>query len=104
MNKSEEYVINLDLDRDRIKSILSETYRICGETLETGFDITSEEFASKTDIYIDSNRISTPVFLNLPSRNYPELRIDVDLRKKKVIARLGNRKKQILLNRYLTKL
>ena len=104
MSEPEEYVINLDLDRDRIKTILFETYRICSETLETGFNITSEEFSSKVNIYLDSNRVSTPIFLNLPSRNYPELRIDVNLRRKSVIARLGNRKKQILINRFLTKL
>jgi hypothetical protein len=104
MVKTEKYSINVDLDRDRIKSILLETYNVCGETLETEFNITAEDFASKVNSYLDSNRVSTPVSIFLPSKNYPELRIDVNLRQKKIIARLGNRKKQVLLNRYLTKL
>jgi hypothetical protein len=104
MIKPEEYEIALDLDKDRIKSILLETYNICEEILETSFNITLEIFVSKVNIYLESNRVSTPVSIFLPSKNYPELRIDVNLRQRKVIARLGNKKKQVLLNRYLTKL
>ena len=102
MIKPEAYEITLDLDRDRIKSILLEAYRICGETLDTTFTIGAEEFVSKINPYLESNRVSTVVPVSLPSINYPELRIDVNLRKKKIIARLGNRKKQTLLNHYLT--
>jgi len=104
MHTKERYEINIDLDRDRIKSILSEAYKICGEILETNFSITAEGFVSKINPYLDSNRVSTIVPISLPSVNYPELRIDVNLRKKKIIARLGNRKKQALLNHYLTML
>lgn len=104
MIKSEEYNIYLDLDRDRIKHVLLETYKICGEQLETEFNVTSEDFTARINPYLESNRISTPVSINLPSRNYPELRIDVNLRKKSVIARLYNKKRQVLLNRYLTQL
>jgi hypothetical protein len=102
--KAEEYVINLDLDRERLKAVLLETYKICGEALDTEFSITPEEFAAKLNPYLDSNRVSTPVSVYLLSENYPELRIDVNLRMKKVIGRLYNKKKQVLLNRYLTKL
>lgn len=96
--------IELDIDRDRIKSILIETYRVCADTLEIEFSITVEEFVSKIKPYLDSNRVTVPVCLNLPSRKYPEMLIEVDIRKKKVIARMADRKKRILLNRYLTKL
>jgi len=102
--KNEEYKIELDLDKDRIKSVLSETYSICEDMLGVSFNITVEEFVKKIKIFLDSNRVSTPVLLNLPSRQYPELIIEVNPRKKSVIARMANKKKRIFLNRYLTKL
>jgi hypothetical protein len=102
--QSEKYKIELDLDRDRIKSILSETYSICEDMLGVQFNITIEEFVGKINIFLDSNRVTIPVLLNLPSRQYPELKIEVDPRKKSVRARMAQRKKRIFLNRYLTKL
>jgi hypothetical protein len=73
MIKIEKYEIALDLDRDRIKSILLEAYKICGETLDTTFTINAEEFVSKINPFLDSNRVSTVVPVSLPSINYPEL-------------------------------
>ena len=96
------YKIELDLDRDRIKTVLYETYNICRDTLEVEFDISSDIFFGKMDVYLRSNRVTTPVLLDLPSKKYPDLKIEVDPRKKSVIARMGNRKKRILLNRVLT--
>jgi hypothetical protein len=96
--------IFLDLDRNRIKSVLLETYGACKDFLTTDFSITAEQFVSKIDPYLDSNRISIPVTLDLPSRKYPELKIEVNLRRRGVIARLYNRTLRTALNRYLTKL
>jgi len=96
--------IFLDIDRDRIKSILSEAYEHCKLMLSEEFFNTREEFVNKIDPYLDSNRVSVVLTLDLPSRNYPELKIEVDLRRKSVIARMANKKKRVFLNRYLTKL
>lgn len=96
--------IELDLDRDRIRTILKEAYSVSKDILETEFSITNEEFVSKITPYLDSNRISTVVSLNLPSEKYPELVIEINIRKKKLIARMGNNKLRIELNRFLTKL
>lgn len=97
--------IVLDINRDRIKSVLSETYTICAEQLNVEFDKTQEEFVRQIDPYLDSNRVSIPVFLELPSARYPGLRIEVNLRRQKVFARIPSRKrhhpKQVLLNKYL---
>ena len=81
-----------------------EAYGICEDMLEVEFNITVDEFVGKINVFLDSNRVTTPVRLNLPSRRYPELIIEVDPRKKSVIARMANVKKRIFLNRYLTKL
>ena len=96
--------IELDLDRDRIKLILSETYSICKDMLEVEFNTTVDDFVKQINVYLDSNRVTGSVLLSLPSRPYPELRIEVNLRKKSVIARMVNKKKRIFLNRVLTKL
>lgn len=101
----EKYRIELDLDRDRIRSILLETYNTCKNVLEVEFKITADDFVSKIDKFLNSNRIAAvPVFLNLPSRKYPELKIEINFQKKGVIVRMLNKRKRILLNRYLTKL
>ena len=96
--------IFIDLDRARIKNVLSEAYESCRDTLGVDFDIEQQSFVDKINPYLDSNRVSTLVQLRLPSHRYPEFIIEVNLRKKSVFARMANRNKQILLNRYLTKL
>jgi len=97
--------INLDFDKNRIKSVLSETYKAASELLDTSFDISSEEFISRIDPYIESNRTSIPVHIDLPSRQFPGLKIEVDLRRAKVFARIPSRSrvhpKQALLNYFL---
>lgn len=98
------YKIELDLDRNRIKSILSEVYQTCKDILDVTFSFTSEEFVSQINKFLDSNRVSTSVLIPLPSDKYPNLKIEVNLRNKNVIARMSNKKKRILINRYITKL
>lgn len=101
----EIYKIELDIDKDRIRSILIETYNNCRDILEVDFKISAEDFVLKIDKFLESNRVaSVPVSLNLPSQKYPELIIQVNFQKKSIIARMLNKKKRILLNRYLTKL
>jgi hypothetical protein len=93
--------IVLDLDKTRIKDILKEAHKGCVDLLGTDFNLTPEEFASQIDIYLDSNRVSIPVLIPLPSRKYPELKIEVNLRRKKVFARMASKSKQALLNYFL---
>lgn len=97
--------IFLDINRDRIRKVLSETYRACSELLNVEFEISEDEFVKKIDPYVDSNRVSLPVSINLPSRLYPDMLIEVDLRRAKVFARIPSRArnhpKQVLINRYL---
>jgi len=101
MNKNPEEKEVLDLNRNRIKSVLLEAYKICGEQLGTSFTISAEEFASKANIYLDSNRVTIPVLIDLPSLRYPGIKIELNLRRQKVFARMPYRKKQARLNHYL---
>jgi hypothetical protein len=93
--------LTLDLDRNRIRTVLSETYRICQDYLGVDFNVSAEEFVSMIDPYLDSNRVSIPVTLNLASRKYPTMRIEVNLRRKKVFARLHPPSTQATLNHML---
>lgn len=94
----------LDLDRDRIKTIVLEAYKISQDFLSTQFLITAEDFASRIDPFLDSNRITIPVHLDLPSKKYPGMRLEIDLRRRKVFARLHPPKKQAILNHMLKSL
>lgn len=104
MKETDKNII-LDIDKDRIKSILSETYITCKDILNTEFEKSQDEFVSSIMPYLDSNRVSIPVFLDLPSRKYRGMKIEVNIRLQKVFARIPSRSrnhpKQVLLNRYL---
>lgn len=104
MKEEEIYKIHLDLDKDRIRTVLSETYKTCQDMLNIEFDTSEKVFVAQIDKYLDSNRVTLPVTVYLPSLRYPDLRFDVNLRKKSIIARMKHRKKRIYINRFLTKL
>lgn len=104
LKAEEKYDIYLDIDRQRIREIIAEAYNICKLTLGADFGISQEDFVKKIDPYLDSNRITVPVTLNLPSRKCSDLRLEVDFRKKSIFARTYMKPKQVLLNRYLTSL
>jgi hypothetical protein len=91
----------LDLDRNRIKTVLREAYNISKDFLGIEFSITADEFVAKINPYLDSNRVTIPVSLDLPSKKYPGMRVDVDIRKKKVFARIHPPSKQATLNHML---
>ena len=98
--------IVLDVDKDRIRTILGETYKTVEDVLMVSPDISLEEFVSQVDKYLDSNRITNiPVYLDLPTPMFPGMKIEVNIRRAKVFARIPSRrrfhKKQALLNRYL---
>ena len=93
--------IRLDLDRNRIRTILHEAYRISKDFLGVEFHLSEDEFVSQIDPYLDSNRVSIPVNLNLASRKYPTMKIEVNLRRKKLFVRLHPPKTQATLNHML---
>lgn len=101
-------MIDVDLNRDRIKTVLKEAYSVGQELLAVSFDISADAFVSQIEPYLGSNRVTLPVFLSLPSKRYPDLKIEVNLRRAKVFARIPsharNHPKQVLLNRYLKNL
>lgn len=101
MDRSEVYKVEIDLDRDRIKTVLSESYEVCSNFLGVDFLISKEQFVSKIDPYLDCNRVSIPVFVDLPNNPYPGMRLEVDLRRQKIKVWMFPKKKQAILNQYL---
>ena len=95
----EEFVI--DLDRDRIRTVVREAYKISSDFLVVTFDITVDDFVARLTPYLDSNRVTLPISLELPSKKYPGMRIDVDFRRKSVFARVHPPSKQATLNHML---
>ena len=102
--RSENYTIALDINRERIESVLRETYTACSDMLSVLFTHSQDEFIARVMPYLSSNRISTKILLPLPSREYPEMQIELDPRRGKVFARMANSKKQAHLNHYLKSL
>jgi len=94
-----EFII--DLDRDRIRTIVREAYKISSDFLVTEFLISVDDFVDQLAPYLDSNRVTIPISLELPSKKYPGMRMDIDFRRKKVFARVHPPSKQATLNHML---
>jgi hypothetical protein len=101
MRREPDNFFTLDLDRNRIRTILQEAYIISKDFLGVDFSITADEFVSKINPYLDSNRVTIPVSLELPCKKFPGMRIEVDFRKKSVFARVHPPSKQANLNHML---
>jgi len=97
--------IYLDLDRDRIRTVLKEAYNSCRDMLDgKDFSITVEQFVGSIEPYLSCNRVTIPVTLSLPSKDYRDLKIEVDLRRQKVMAKGPYKKIQATLNYFLRQL
>jgi len=101
MRREPDEKFTIDLDRDRIRTVIREAYNISKDFLVTDFSITADQLVSQIDPYLDSNRVTIPVTLLLPNKKYPGMIIEVDLRRKKVFARLHPPSKQATLNHML---
>jgi hypothetical protein len=101
MKEPEIYKIELDLDRDRIRTVLAEAYEICKDFLNVAFDIEKDQFVSRIDPFLNSNRVSIPILLDLPNKSYPGMKIEIDLRRRKSKVWMFPKSKQATLNHLL---
>jgi hypothetical protein len=93
--------IELDLDGERLRAIIGEAYNICKDYLQTDFDISREQLIAKINPYLECNRISIPIRLELPCKSFPGMIIEVKLRSKKVMVRMFPKRHQVTLNHML---
>jgi hypothetical protein len=98
--------LTLDLNRDRIRTVLRETYETCRTVLGTSLDISVDDFVAQIEPYLQSNRVAIPVKLTLPCKKFQDPEVEVNLQRAKVIIRMSprNKKWQVELNRYLRSL
>ncbi len=101
MKEPEIYKIELDLDRDRIRTVLSEAYEICKDFLEVTPDVEKDQFVSQIDPFLNSNRVSIPVLIELPMKGYPGMKVEIDLRRRKAKVWMFPKSKQATLNHML---
>lgn len=102
MRKEPDNKIVLDIDRNRIRVILEQAYVICADSLGTDFDISERDFVAQIEPYLQSNRVvSVPVYLPLPSKRYPGMKIRVNIQKKQVFVLVHPKSKQAFLNHML---
>lgn len=94
----EHHRIVLDLDRDRLRTVLREAHRICRDTLGEEPLVPEERFVEKLEPYLASNRVSRLVTLAMPIRGHEETLLELDLRSCSAMVRMANKKTQARLN------
>lgn len=93
--------ISLDIDKDRIKEIVSEALRIIKEYSEGNFLVTEESIIEKLNNQLDTNQISTDFYILIPLDKIPDLRIRIDPRRKQILCKSSFKKKVAKLNRFI---
>lgn len=99
--RNAERSIRVDIDRDRIKEVVSESYRMLQEYTDGDIHISKEEVMSQLERILLSGRISTRFFLNIPSDSMPDMLLRVDPIRRKVLARSKLKKRAAEINHFL---
>jgi hypothetical protein len=95
--------IEIDIDKERLREIVTEALRMIYEYLGGEYIKTKEDVLAELDSFITTDRISTEFFLHIGSRSIPDLKMRVDPRRRKVFMKSSFRKKVAKLN-YFVKL
>jgi hypothetical protein len=90
--------IFVDIDRDRIREIVTEALRMIHEYLGGNFHRSKEEVLEQLNIIISSNKVTTQFFLEIGSDKIPDLVLRVDPVRKKVLCKSSFKKKVAKIN------
>lgn len=102
MNTSDRgVIIEIDLDHQRIKELVSEALRIIYEFIDGEYIYTREDILGKLDRLLSINRISVPFVLSVGSKKIPDLELKVEPRRKRLICKTRFRKKIAAVNQIL---
>lgn len=99
--RDREEKIQVDIDKDRIRDIVSEALRMIYEYFDYGFRYTKEEIIDHLDSILNSDMITTTFFLNVGCEKIPDLTLRVDPRRKKVLCKSKFRKKVAKINHFV---
>jgi len=94
-------VIEIDIDKDRLREIVSEALRMIYEYLGGEYTKTQGDVLTELESYISIDRISTEFFLHIGSRSIPDMKMRVDPRRRKVFLKSSFRKKVAKLNHFM---
>lgn len=94
-------VIEIDIDKDRLREIVSEALRMIYEYLGGEYTLTREEVLAELEGYIGIDRISTEFFLHIGSKSIPDMKMRVDPRRRKVFLKSSFKKKVAKLNHFV---
>lgn len=93
----------VDINRDRLREIVSEAVRIMNEYIGTNkFKINEQEVIQDLNKVIDSGMVSTEFFLNLKNTEYPDLQLKINPRRRRLLC-VSNKfkKKAAKINHFL---
>lgn len=90
--------IAVDIDKDRIREIVSEALRMIYENLGGKFHKRKELIMNELEVILSSNKVSTCFFLTIGSERIPDLVLRVDPRRKEVLCKSAFKKKVAKLN------
>lgn len=93
--------ISVDIDRDRIREIVSEALRMMREYLGEEFLKTDGQILEELETVIGSCMVTTQFFLTVGSVKIPDLVLRVDPIRKQVLCRSAFRKKVARLNHFI---
>ena len=93
--------IQVDIDRERIREIVSEALRMIHEYFEDDYQYTKEEVLEQLEKLLRSERVTTQFFLRLGSTKIPDLVLRVDPKRRKVLCKSKFRKKVAKINQFV---
>lgn len=96
-----EINLHVDVDKDRIKEIVSEALRMIYEYLGGEYSISKDQVLENLNKILESNLVSTQFYLNVGSSKIPDLRLRVDPRRRKILGKSSFKKKVAKLNHFL---
>jgi len=93
--------IVLDIDRDRLREIVSESLRIIKDYSGGSFLAVEEDILKNLDDVLDSNMVSTEFFLPIYLDKIPDLTLRIDPRRREVLCISSFKKKVSRINSFI---
>jgi len=101
MIREERPPISVDIDKERIREIVSEALRMMHEYLQEDFAYTDEQIMETLENVIGSNKVAAQFFLFIGSAKIPDLVLRVDPIRREVLCKSAFRKKVGRLNNFI---
>lgn len=93
--------IKLDLDRDRIREVVTEALRMMHDHIEGDFLFEDEDVLNQLEKFLKCGVISTMFYLRAPTRRMPDMELRVDPRRRHVLAKSRLKRRAAALNHML---